>query len=215
MAVNKEQIFSAADELAAAGQKPTLEAIRRRTGGSFTTISPVLNEWKARQAAAPLREPAPQAVVDRLAELGADVWAVALEMANNRLAAEREALEKVRAELEADRAEATELADRLQSAEASARGEADELRTALVKVQAKAEAAEQSHQEQRNTAAQEAQEAHRARIDASAAREEAAKLRGQVEALQTQATDQLRALALASQSRQTPDSEGEAKPSMT
>mgnify|MGYP000931500457 FL=1 len=92
MAVTKEQIFSAADELAAAGQKPTLEAIRQRTGGSYTTISPALNEWKARQAtaAAPLREPAPQAVADRLAELGADVWAVALDLANARLAVERE-----------------------------------------------------------------------------------------------------------------------------
>ncbi|WP_241171353.1 DNA-binding protein, partial [Serratia marcescens] len=117
MAVTKEQIFSAADELAAGGQKPTLEAIRQRTGGSYTTISPALNEWKARQAtaAAPLREPAPQAVADRLAELGADVWAVALDLANARLAVEREALEKARAELEADRNEATELADKLAS----------------------------------------------------------------------------------------------------
>ena len=107
MAVTKEQIFSAADELAAGGQKPTLEAIRQRVGGSYTTISPALNEWKARQAtaAAPLREPAPQAVADRLAELGADVWAVALDLANARLAVEREALEKARVELEADRAE--------------------------------------------------------------------------------------------------------------
>ncbi|WP_241165950.1 DNA-binding protein, partial [Serratia marcescens] len=114
--------------------------IRQRTGGSYTTISPALNEWKARQAtaAAPLREPAPQAVADRLAELGADVWAVALDLANARLAVEREALEKARAELEADRNEATELADKLASdvealqsrlasieaAEAAARGEA-------------------------------------------------------------------------------------------
>ena len=115
MAVTKEQILSAADELAAAGQKPTLEAIRQITGGSYTTISPALNEWKARQATAaqPLREPAPQAVADRLAEVGAEVWGIALELANARLASEREALEKARTDLEADRAEATELADRL------------------------------------------------------------------------------------------------------
>ena len=91
MAVTKEQIFSAADELAASGQRPTLEAIRKITGGSYTTISPALNEWKARQvtAAAPLREPAPQAVADRLAEVGAEVWGIALELANARLASER------------------------------------------------------------------------------------------------------------------------------
>jgi colicin import membrane protein len=53
MAVTKEQIFSAADDLAAAGQRPTLEAIRQITGGSYTTISPALNEWKARQATPP------------------------------------------------------------------------------------------------------------------------------------------------------------------
>ena len=132
MAVTKEQIFSAADNLAAAGQKPTLEAIRQITGGSYTTISPALNEWKARQAtaAAPLREPAPQAVADRVAELGSDLWTIALDLANARLAVEREGLEKARAELEADRAEATELADRLaaqvddlQAAEAAARAQ--------------------------------------------------------------------------------------------
>ena len=103
MAVTKEQILAAADQIAAAGERPTLEAVRQIVGGSYTTISPALNEWKARQAtaAAPLREPAPQAVADRLAELGADVWAVALDLANARLAVEREALEKARAELEA------------------------------------------------------------------------------------------------------------------
>jgi len=158
MAVTKEQILSAADELAAAGQKPTLEAIRQITGGSYTTISPALNEWKARQATAaqPLREPAPQAVADRLAEVGAEVWGIALELANARLASEREALEKARADLEADRAEATELADRLaaqveelqsrlasiEAAEAAARGEADALRDELAAMRERAATAE-------------------------------------------------------------------------
>ena len=49
MAVTKEQILAAADQIAAEGQRPTLEAIRQITGGSYTTISPVLNEWKAKQ----------------------------------------------------------------------------------------------------------------------------------------------------------------------
>jgi len=34
------------------GQRVTLEAVRQITGGSYTTISPALNEWKAKQAAA-------------------------------------------------------------------------------------------------------------------------------------------------------------------
>ena len=291
MAVTKEQIFSAADELAAAGQKPTLEAIRQRTGGSYTTISPALNEWKARQAtaAAPLREPAPQAVADRLAEVGAEVWGIALELANARLASEREALEKARADLEADRAEATELADRLaaeveelqsrlvsiEAAEATARGEADELRgqlaaaqeqahtaearaqeierragelrteldrahqdadqarkalaeqqkanqaTAaqldqvrgeLAKVQGRAEAADQAHQEQRRQAAADAQrqaeqlaatqaERDQVRQEAGAAREEAARLAGQLQAHQEQTAAILARLAPAAEAK--------------
>ena len=209
MAVTKEQIFSAADELAAAGQKPTLEAIRQRTGGSYTTISPALNEWKARQAtaAAPLREPAPQAVADRLAELGADVWAVALDLANARLAVEREALEKARAELEADRAEATELADRLaaqvddlqsrlasiETAEQAARIEADELRGQLAAAQEQAHTAEARAQEIERRAGELRTELDRAHQDAEQAREElagvreeAARLAGQLAAHQEQ-----------------------------
>lgn len=186
MAVTKEQIFSAADELAAAGQKPTLEAIRQRTGGSYTTISPALNEWKARQATAagPLREPAPQAVADRLAELGADVWAVALDLANARLAVEREALEKARAELEADRAEATELADKLagdveqlqsrlasiETAEQAARIEADALRGQLTAAQEQAHTAEARAVEIERRAGELRTELDRAHQDAEQAR---------------------------------------------
>jgi colicin import membrane protein len=158
MAVTKEQIFDAADELNAAGQTPTLEAIRKRTGGSFTTISPALNQWKAQQATAgaPLREPAPQAIADRVAALGADVWAIALDLANARLAVEREGLGKARTELEAGRDEAAELADKLaneleslqsrlshvEAAEAGLRVEIGELRASLTAAQARADIAE-------------------------------------------------------------------------
>ncbi|TXH14632.1 MAG: KfrA, partial [Gammaproteobacteria bacterium] len=116
MAISKEQIFAVADELDAAGQNPTLANVRKQLGsGSFTTISEAMNEWRARKAsqAAPIREPAPQAITDKLAELGGDLWAVALEMANNRLAAEREALEAVRQETGAARQKAEELAEEL------------------------------------------------------------------------------------------------------
>lgn len=256
MAVTKEQIFEAADQLAAAGQKPTLEAIRQITGGSYTTISPALNEWKARQAAqaTPLREPAPQAVADRLAEVGAEVWSIALELANARLAAEREALDKARADLEADRAEATELADRLaakveelqsrlasiEAAEQAARIEADELRNQLAAAQEQAHTAEARAQEIERRAGElrteldrahqdadqvraalaeqqkanqatiaqleqaraelatvkaKAEAADQARKEASAAREEAARLAGQLQAHQEQTAAILARLA--------------------
>ena len=116
MAITRDQIFAAADEIDAAGQNATLAAVRKALGGgSFTTISEGMTEWKARKAAKemPLREPAPTAVADRLSDLGAEIWSAALELANGRLAGEREALEVARQQLEADKAEAAELADQV------------------------------------------------------------------------------------------------------
>lgn len=84
--------------------------------------------------------------------------------------------------------------------------ECDAARAELASVKAKAEAAVQTHQEQRKQAAGEANRAAErltkaqaerdsARKEAGKAREDAAQLRGQVEALQTQNADLMRALA--------------------
>ena len=81
----------------------------------------------------------------------------------------------------------------------------DQVQAELVKLQAKAEAAEQSHQEQRKSSALEAirtaermtqAEAERdsTRREASAAREEAANLRGQIDAMQSQVTSLMQAI---------------------
>lgn len=148
MAITRDQIFAVADEIDAAGQNATLAAVRKALGGgSFTTISDGMTEWKARKASreTPLREPAPSAVADRLAELGSEIWTSALELANGRLVTEREALEAARLHLEADKAEAAELADQVtaelevaktallsaSTAEQAARSECDTLRQAL------------------------------------------------------------------------------------
>ena len=116
MALTKDQILQAADQLAAAGTPPTLAAVRSAVGGgSYTTINEALKEWKAKQQASvmPLREPAPEGISKRLDEVGAEVWAIALELANARLTSEREALETTRQQLETAQQEATELADQL------------------------------------------------------------------------------------------------------
>ena len=116
MAITREQIFAVADEIDAAGQNATLAAVRKALGGgSFTTISEGMTEWKVRKAArqTPLREPAPSMVAERLTELGTEIWSAALELANGRLDSEREALEAARLQLESDKAEAAELADQV------------------------------------------------------------------------------------------------------
>ena len=116
MAITKDQIWTAADELDGAGKPPTLAAVRKIVGGgSFTTIQDAMTEWKAKRQAkeTPIKEPAPQALTDRLNDVGAEIWSMALQIANARLAADREALEAERAQMEADRQEAADLADQL------------------------------------------------------------------------------------------------------
>ena len=115
MALTKESIFEAANELTSAGEQPTLAAIRKKLGGgSFTTISEAIKEWKAAKAPTiPIKQPAPDTITGKLADFGAELWAAALAMANDRLASERAATEAARVEIEAQRKEAADMADQL------------------------------------------------------------------------------------------------------
>ena len=116
MAISIEDVYSAADRLSESGQQPTLAAVRSALGGgSFTTISEAMKSWRAMQqaAATPVREAAPPPVMERLNQLGADVWAVAISMANDRLTKEREAFESAKADMELAHKEAAELADQM------------------------------------------------------------------------------------------------------
>lgn len=211
MAISRDKIWAAANELDAGGHNPTLAAVRKLVGGgSFTTIQEAMVEWKAQRAAreAPLREPLPQAVADRLAELGADVWAVAVDQAHTRLTAERAALEAARTEMGAARQEAAELADQLateleetkgraaalESSERTARAEADGLRQRLA-------AAEARSAEIERQAGELHQDLEKARQSAAEARERLAELGGKAEALEAQNVALLARLGPAGESR--------------
>jgi chromosome segregation ATPase len=128
------RIFEIADELDAAGHNPTLASVRKALGGgSYTTISQAMTEWRARKAAkeTPVQEAAPQAITELLEQLGTDIWTQALQICNGRLSAEREALENDRQGIEAQRQEAADLADQLSSELEAARQEATDLRKQL------------------------------------------------------------------------------------
>ena len=159
MAISKKRIFDAADALDAAGQRPTLAALRKAVGGgSFTTISEAMKEWWAGRALreAPAREPAPAVVGERLGEVAGEIWALALQVANERLAGEREAFDAARVQAELEKQEAVELADAvsaelellqgkvsaLEEAERTARQEAVALREQLAASRERAATAE-------------------------------------------------------------------------
>jgi len=136
-----------------------------------------------------------------------------LTEARAKVEAANAATEATRAELSAAKAQAIEqekqvAAEALRTTASLAKMEAnrDQVRAELATVKAQAEAADKMHQEQRKTAAAEVHrtaermtkaEADRdeSRKQASTAREEAARLRGQVEAMQKQTADLLRVIA--------------------
>ncbi len=127
-----------------------MAAVRKVLGsGSFTTISEAMQEWKSKQhaqTAAPIREAAPASVGERLTTFGAEIWSIALEMANARLQSEREALEQARQEMEATQQEAVDLADQLteelEQAQATIKQQAQDIAKAEAEAIAKATALE-------------------------------------------------------------------------
>jgi colicin import membrane protein len=108
MAITKEQLFTAADALVADGIEPTLEAIRAKLGVTMPPLTDVISEtdamnaWKTHNAAKRQLAGAavPVAIVERVTQFGNELWAVALERANELIAPERKAIEAARAEFE-------------------------------------------------------------------------------------------------------------------
>jgi chromosome segregation ATPase len=95
MAITKDQVFQAASHLDANGQTPTLAAVRKALGGgSFSTISEFMAEWREHRDTLPesTHESTPPAILEKAAELAAHVWSTAMNISNTRLATERETM---------------------------------------------------------------------------------------------------------------------------
>ena len=92
---DKEKIIAVAEKLEAEGVNPTQVTVRKALGGgSYATIGPILKEWKdSRKEDRALTEiQVPEAIGDRLEQLKGAVWQAAVDEAERRLNAEREAL---------------------------------------------------------------------------------------------------------------------------
>lgn len=196
MAITKADIWRIADELDGEGIKPTLAAVRKRLGsGSFTTISDAMSDWKAQKQATPALAPenAPTAVLDALTAVAGNVWGLALAAAEKRLDDERQRLAEEHEAITARASEAAELADSLtqenEALQAKLAGY-DELRRERDRF-------EDQYNDLKKRSADELMrtmerikrhdsDATEARKEARAAIEEAAKLRGQIEAYKDQ-----------------------------
>ena len=194
------RIVAAAEAVAARGENPTLTAVRTELGGgSYSTISPVLRAWKATQARddEPVREPLPERIHEAAIAGAGETWRTALELASERLAAERAALDATRVELDDAVTEATATADELATqleqtqsaaqaaAETAARTEA-ELREALDAERSRRAAAEQQGAIAQALADERQGEIETARSQAQAAAERASAAEALAEARQAE-----------------------------
>jgi len=140
MAITTQQIHSIADQLHEQGIKPTLAEVRKALGGgSFTTISEAMKSWRQdNQEEEQLRQvELPSGITERLQALGADMWQTAIDIANDRLVKEREALESIKAKAQAETDEAQEAVKTLEGEQADLLVQLDEV-TATAETKAKA-----------------------------------------------------------------------------
>jgi chromosome segregation ATPase len=129
MALTDAQVWAAADELEARGERATLMALRKALGGgSFSTISDAMTQRRKRQT--PEQEmalPVPQPLEDHLNTVGRQMWAAALAHAGERLRADRDQFDRSRLILEGERDEALDLANQLTSEIEAAQTRIDDL----------------------------------------------------------------------------------------
>lgn len=122
MALTTQDIHATADSLAEQGIKPTLAEVRKALGGgSFTTISDAMKSWRQEQQAEQQlqRVDLPSSIDERLQALGADMWKSAINIANERLTAEREALAIAQDKAQAEIGEAQEAVKTLEAEQAA------------------------------------------------------------------------------------------------
>ena len=130
MAITTQQIHAIADQLHEQGIKPTLAEVRKALGGgSFTTISEAMKSWRQdNQQEEQLRQvELPSSIAERLQTLGADMWQTAIDIANDRLVKDREALESIKAKAQAETDEAQEAVKTLESEQADLLEQLDEV----------------------------------------------------------------------------------------
>lgn len=130
----KEKVFGAADKLVSEGIKPTMTAVKAELGGgSFSTISPLLAQWReARRELDNINQsPVPDAVDTAVTNLTRQLWRVAQAEAENRVKGERQNIELAATEYAEREAELTQALDEAEEVIASLNGVVAEIKREL------------------------------------------------------------------------------------
>lgn len=125
-------VFQAANEMADAGQVPGLEAVKQKVGGSYTTITRALREWRKERDQQQAAVDAPPEAVSELAQrLAGDLWKAATAEAQMGLTAAREALNADNRRLQEEMAEVLRSADSMATQIAELQSRAGDLQSKL------------------------------------------------------------------------------------
>lgn len=110
--ISPAEVSAAAEKLMAAGQKVTLDALQKQliadrgAAASFSVLGPLFKGWKTSKGSAasaePIRIEVPISIRERSEAVTAEMWIVATQMANDKLASEREAMDAERRSLALD-----------------------------------------------------------------------------------------------------------------
>lgn len=123
--VTQDAVNATCDKLHADKQAATVNAVIAVTGGSFSTVGPMVKLWKEEQAkqAAPLPE-MPEIVTKAMHKATADVWAAASALAGEEMARTQteaeQAISEAKAELQEYTREVSRLENELEQAQKAA-----------------------------------------------------------------------------------------------
>jgi chromosome segregation ATPase len=83
--VSREAVFATAQAITNEGETLTMAAIRERIGGSFTTIGPLLKEWKRHAAQTSAQPELPKPVLEVMRQATASIWETANQLAREQV----------------------------------------------------------------------------------------------------------------------------------
>lgn len=103
----QEKIFTICDTLSKAGIKPTAEKVREELGsGSFSTISPIIKQWRDMQSKVELSPEMPPEATKAVNQATAIIWKIATEHQTEAINAIRQECNRIEQEALAERDEA-------------------------------------------------------------------------------------------------------------
>ena len=128
----KRMFYEAADAMLVNGIKPTMDGIRQKIGGSYSTLSKIMGEWKRDKAQEKVTQDAPpEAVLSLVGRMAGELWATANAEAQLSLAALRETATAESSELKTELAGIIRTADALQEKVTGLEGAIVDLKTEL------------------------------------------------------------------------------------